>query len=75
MSDSVTKPAEETVILDTDVLVGVSAAEVKSVVDKIAVGAIASFKVVYTITLHVTNTSTTHRMKLFRRYKIKRNLL
>lgn len=56
MLDTVTKPAEETVILDTDVLGGVSAAEVKSVVDKIAIGAITSFEVMYAVTLHAINT-------------------
>ena len=56
MLDSVTKPPEETATLDTDVLDGVSAAEVKSMVNKIATGAIANFEVMHTVTLHATNT-------------------
>lgn len=57
MPDLVTKPAEETVnLLDPDALDGVSAAEVKSVVDKIAAAAITNFEVMHTVTLCIANT-------------------
>lgn len=76
MSDSVTKITEETVSLDTDILEGVSADEVKSVVDKIAAGVITNFEVSHSdIIYSYNNVFCIYRMKLFRRLKIKRKLL
>ena len=49
--------AEENInLVEPDILDGVSAAEVKTVIDKIAAGAITNFEVSDTIILHVLMT-------------------
>ena len=53
VAESVTNIAEETIgLLDPDILDGVSATEVKSVIDKIAAGTITNFEVIHTVGLY-----------------------
>lgn len=54
VADSFTNITEESIgLLDPDILDGVSAAEVKTVIDKIATGTITNFEVIQTAGLYM----------------------